>query len=284
MLNNRSARAAQVLTALGKALAYLVLFWGFQFLVSLVFALIALTATLLTTGNLDPLQFLQQVQSVADVLVLIANLLTLLFLLIFFAVRKKHLLAEVNLRPVALRAAAAGAAVAPLFYAAVTLIMSFLPEAWLLGYAQASAGLTGGGVLSAISIALVSPVVEEVIFRGLVQSRLARAMPGWPAVLIASALFALGHGHPVWMGYAFCIGLFLGIMAWRTGSILPGLITHVIFNAIGQILSLPQLMDVSGLVILAVLAIVGILACLAARKGLALLFFPSLQQEADAHD
>ena len=284
MLNNRSARAAQVLAVLGKALAYLVLFWGFQFLVSLVFALMALTAALLTAGSLDPLQFLQQVQSAATVLVLIANLLTLLFLLIFFAVRRKHLLTEVKLRPVALRAAAAGAAVAPLFYAAVTLIISFLPETWMTDYAQASAGLTGGGVLSAVSIVIISPMTEEVIFRGLVQSRLSRAIPGWPAVLVASALFALGHGQPVWIGYAFCIGLLLGIMAWRTGSILPGLITHVVFNAIGQILSLPQLMDVSGLTILAVLAVAGILACLFARKGLTLLFSLSSQQEGDCHD
>ena len=160
--------------------------------------------------------------------------------------------------------------------------MSFLPEAWLLGYAQASAGLTGGGVLSAISIALVSPVVEEVIFRGLVQSRLARAMPGWPAVLIASALFALGHGQPVWMGYAFCLGLVLGVMAWRAGSILPSLLTHILFNTIGQLLTLPQLAQANGLVVLAVLAGVGVAACLLARKGLRALFF-SHGKEPESH-
>ena len=274
MNQSNRARAARMLAALGKALAYAALFWGFQTLVSVVFVLTVVSAALLTTGGLDLLPLLRQVQSAATTLVLVSNLLTLFFLLIFFAARRKHPLEQTGLRPVPAGMAAAGAAVAPLFYAAVTLVLSLLPAAWLEDYTQASASLSQSGLIPFVSTALVAPLAEEVIFRGLVQSRLARAIPGWPAVLIASALFALGHGQPVWMGYAFCLGLVLGAMAWRAGSILPGILTHFVFNAIGQLLTLPQLAQANGLVVLAVLAGVGVLACLLARKGLRTLFFP----------
>ena len=282
MNETNSARAARVLAALGKAIAYAALFWGFQTLVSVVFVLAVVSAALLATGGLDLLPLLRQVQASATALVLVSNLLTLFFLLIFFAARRKHPLEQTGLRPVPAGMAAAGAAVAPLFYAAVTLVLSLLPAAWLEDYAQASASLTQFGLIPFVSTALVAPLAEEVIFRGLVQSRLARAMPGWPAVLIASALFALGHGQPVWMGYAFCLGLVLGVMAWRAGSILPSLLTHILFNTIGQLLALPQLEQANGLVVLAVLAGVGVVACLLARKGLRALFF-SHGKEPESH-
>lgn len=119
------------------------------------------------------------------------------------------------------------------------------------------------------------------IFRGLIQSRLAHALPGWPAVVLSALLFALCHGQPVWMGYAFVLGMVLGIMAWRADSILPSILTHIVFNAIGQVLSLPQFEQANGLVILAVLAAAGAVACLLTRRGLAHLFLPSSEKESD---
>ena len=90
MNQSNRARAARMLAALGKALAYAALFWGFQTLVSVVFVLTVVSAALLTTSGLDLLPLLRQVQSAATTLVLVSNLLTLFFLLIFFAVRRKH--------------------------------------------------------------------------------------------------------------------------------------------------------------------------------------------------
>lgn len=274
MNQSNRPRAARVLAALGKSLAYLALFLGFQLLVYLFLMLTFTSAQLLSAGTLDLLQLTRQLLDASVAVSLASGLLTLLFLLIFFAARKKHPLAEIKLRPVPAGTAAAGAAIAPLLYAGVSLVLSLLPTPWLEDYAQASAALSDLSILSFVAVALVAPTVEEVVFRGLIQSRLARAIPGWPAVLIASVLFALCHGQPVWMGYAFCLGLVLGTMAWRAGSILPGILAHFVFNAIGQLLTLPQLAQANGLVVLAVLAGVGVLACLLARKGLRALFFP----------
>ena len=173
MNETNSARAARVLAALGKAIAYAALFWGFQTLVSVVFVLAVVSAALLATGGLDLLPLLRQVQSSATALVLVSNLLTLFFLLIFFAARRKHPLEQTGLRPVPAGMAAAGAAVAPLFYAAVTLVLSLLPAAWLEDYAQASASLTQFGLIPFVSTALVAPLAEEVIFRGW-------SSPAWP--------------------------------------------------------------------------------------------------------
>ncbi|HIT32500.1 MAG TPA: CPBP family intramembrane metalloprotease [Candidatus Enterenecus stercoripullorum] len=283
MNETNSNRAVQILTALGKAIAYLALFLGSQTLVALCFSISAALSVVLETGTVDLLQMAELLTSYALPMTLISNLLTLAFLAVFFLARRKHVFQQVQLRPVPVLEAMGATSAAPLLYAAVTLALAFLPAAWMADYAQASVALNNTGLLPFLSVALAAPVTEEVVFRGLIQSRLARALPGWPAVLLSALMFALCHGQPVWMGYAFVLGLVLGVMAWRAGSILPSILTHIVFNTIGQILSLPQLAQANGLLVLAVLLLVGIAACLLTWKGLIPLFRPSSEKEPDTN-
>lgn len=277
-------RLTQVVAAIAKALAYLALFLGSQILVAVCFSVAVMFSVILETGTMDLLQATGLLFSYAAQMTLISNLFILAFLTIFFFARKKQVFQQIQLRPVPAPAAAGGAAVAPLLYAVVTLVLAFLPASWLADYEQAAAPLNGTGVLPFLSIALVAPVTEEVVFRGLIQSRLARALPGWPAVLLSSLLFALCHGQPVWMGYAFVLGLVLGMMAWHAGSILPGILLHLVFNTIGQILTLPPLAQADGLAVLLALLAIGAVLCLAARKGLAILFVPNTPSDRKEHD
>lgn len=283
MNETNSNRAVQILTALGKAIAYLALFLGSQTLVALCFSISAALSVVLESGMVDLLQMAELLASYALPMTLISNLLTLAFLAVFFLARSKHVFQQVQLRPVPVLEAMGAASAAPLLYAVVTLALAFLPAAWMADYAQASVALNNTGLLPLLSVALAAPVTEEVVFRGLIQSRLARALPGWPAVLLSALMFALCHGQPVWMGYAFVLGLVLGVMAWRAGSILPSILTHIVFNTIGQILSLPQLAQANGLLVLAVLLLVGIAACLLTWKGLIPLFRPSSEKEPDTN-
>lgn len=281
MNESHSNRAIQILASLGKAIAYLALFLGSQALVSTGFSIAAALTVIVETGSLDLFQMLEVLMAYVTPITLASNLFTLVFLLLFFPLRRKNPLREFQLQPIPPLAAAGAVSIAPVLYGVVTLVLSLLPAAWMADYAQASAALNDTGLLPFLSVALAAPVVEEVIFRGLIQSRLAHALPGWPAVVLSALLFALCHGQPVWMGYAFVLGMVLGIMAWRTGSILPSILTHIVFNAIGQVLSLPQLAQADGLLVIAVLLLIGIVACLLTRKGLARLFLSSSEKESD---
>lgn len=274
MENQRSQHITLALSQLAKAVCYLILFLGCQMVVTTALIVPAAIRSL-SHGVLDPALILLELAEMATPLTLLSNLLTLLFLIVFFLLRRKHPLREVGLRPIPPLAAAGSLSLAPVLYAAVIGVMSLLPTAWLSSYAQAASWVDGGDVVSFLAVGIAAPVTEEVVFRGLIQSRLARAMPGWAAVLLASAMFAVLHGHPVWMGYAFVMGLVLGLMALRSGSILPGLLTHMVFNLIGQILSLPALAQVDGWLVLAVLLLAGGAACLFTRKGVRALFQPN---------
>jgi membrane protease YdiL (CAAX protease family) len=86
-----------------------------------------------------------------------------------------------------------------------------------------------GGLL--FSLCLLPGLCEELFFRGLVQTRLAQRWRPITAVVVTSACFGLWHLDPFQSTEAFFLGLGLGYVAVRTGSIWPGIVAHVVNNA-----------------------------------------------------
>ena len=90
----------------------------------------------------------------------------------------------------------------------------------------------------AVMIALVTvvvPVVEEVMYRGLLQESMRRAgARPWPAVVLTSILFALAHVaavQPHALIGLFVFGLGLGWAYERTGRLWAPIVMHGLFNA-----------------------------------------------------
>ncbi|MGH7279666.1 MAG: lysostaphin resistance A-like protein, partial [Candidatus Rokuibacteriota bacterium] len=89
--------------------------------------------------------------------------------------------------------------------------------------------VTAMAILGAV---VVAPVMEEIVFRGLVFGTLRRRLP-WPAAALASAtLFALAHGYGA-LGFAAVLwsGAVWAYAYERTGSLWPGILAHAANNA-----------------------------------------------------
>ena len=91
-------------------------------------------------------------------------------------------------------------------------------------------------VFGIISITIMAPLVEELLFRGAIQGYMLRkGMKPLNAILIASAIFGIVHMNPIQIPFAFAIGLIFGWLYYRTGSVVPGIIGHFINNSIACI-------------------------------------------------
>lgn len=78
-------------------------------------------------------------------------------------------------------------------------------------------------------------ISEEFVFRGILQNSLSGKIGPWRALIIATIVFGLLH--TLWrFPAAFILGLFLGFLYLRTGSLVPGLLSHFIINASSVIL------------------------------------------------
>jgi len=85
---------------------------------------------------------------------------------------------------------------------------------------------------------IIAPFCEEVFFRGFVFPGLRRGMSvGW-AIIISSLLFGVAHADPGSFPVLFVIGLALALLRWRTRSIWPCIILHMLNNGIAALVIL----------------------------------------------
>lgn len=87
------------------------------------------------------------------------------------------------------------------------------------------------GMIGFLVLALfVGPVMEEVVFRGYLQSALMRRLPAWVAILITSLLFMAGHGPMVLWPMYFVYSVAWGWIFMRTGSLKVSVAIHILSN------------------------------------------------------
>ncbi|MBX2804085.1 MAG: CPBP family intramembrane metalloprotease [Myxococcales bacterium] len=90
-------------------------------------------------------------------------------------------------------------------------------------------GWTTVGLFVAISIG--PGVYEEILFRGFVQRRLLARTRPWIAITVTSVLFGASHLVPQQMLIIAPTSIWLGVVGWRSKSVLAPIVAHVIHNA-----------------------------------------------------
>ena len=134
------------------------------------------------------------------------------------------------------------AALFVLFGGALSLFVSALITlggAGTAGYRESVAGLLEGPDLlfSVITVSLLSPLLEEVVFRGYMLNTMLRRFGLRRAVFGSAILFAICHVNPIWVLYAFPAGLLLAVLSIREDNILYGIFLHIGFNLPSAVLA-----------------------------------------------
>lgn len=92
-----------------------------------------------------------------------------------------------------------------------------------------------GTFLELLVIGLVVPVAEELLMRGVVLGALLQWRPAqgrpWLAILLSATLFSVMHFNPAQIPGSFMMGILMGWLCYRTGSLLPGIVMHVFNNS-----------------------------------------------------
>lgn len=233
-----------VCIALGKAICYTLLFLLMQvfgaFLANIVFCAVKGANYFAQTGSVPYEELMAAALAFTERNAMLitagGDILGVLAVGLFFRLRGKRLWVETRwVRPQRGRvwpALLCGACLSTLV--ALALILLPIPEAIMQSYAESSqAVLVLNGPLSLFCITVVGPVCEEVFFRGLVYTRLRRAMRPVFAGLIQCALFGLIHGDLVWIVYAFCMGAAMTFIYEKCGTLWASIGFHIAFNLFG---------------------------------------------------
>lgn len=100
---------------------------------------------------------------------------------------------------------------------------------------------------AAVTLALIAvataPLVEEMIYRGLLYSAFHRAVGQWGAVVVVSTMFAGLHVLQYWPNAAAIssitlLSVVLTVIRARTGRLLPCFVIHLVFNGVQSVIIL----------------------------------------------
>ena len=96
-----------------------------------------------------------------------------------------------------------------------------------------------------VAIGILAPLAEEVVFRGAILRTLLGIMSKknhWVAIMISAAIFGVVHANLAQFINALLMGLLLGWMYYRTGSLVPGILLHWVNNTMAYVLAniMPQ--------------------------------------------
>lgn len=99
--------------------------------------------------------------------------------------------------------------------------------------------------LGYIVVGVIAPIIEEVVFRGAILRKLLEVFSRngeqtrqgtWKAIVVSAAMFSLAHLNPAQIPHAFLLGILLGWLCVRTGSIVPSMLFHWVNNTVAMLL------------------------------------------------
>ena len=131
-----------------------------------------------------------------------------------------------------------------LTWSVIAALGAIIPSAWLQeqmpelpNWAENEFDMLLSNRWGYLAIGLLAPFAEELVFRGaILRSLLSSRLSPLIAIIISAFFFALIHMNPAQMPHAFLIGLLLGWLYYRTGSILPGMAFHWANNSVAYVL------------------------------------------------
>lgn len=110
-------------------------------------------------------------------------------------------------------------------------LLSFFPmpewmEEWLMKGVQKDWA-------SFLTIVIAAPLLEEFVFRGIVLEGFLRNYEPRKAIVWSSVLFGVFHLNPWQFVGATILGIYMGWLYYRTGSLVPSILVHFINNLLG---------------------------------------------------
>lgn len=121
---------------------------------------------------------------------------------------------------------------AAVFFSALLTVLP-MPDALMESYSRTSETFRLGNdrILAMVSVIVLAPVTEEIVFRGYLLGRLLQWFEIRHGILLSAVIFALCHVSPVWMVYAGLMGILLAWVSVREDNLVYSIALHMGFNA-----------------------------------------------------
>ena len=119
----------------------------------------------------------------------------------------------------------------------VSILAAFLPSAVQDNFEKVAQALSTGNIwIQILTTAAIVPMVEELIFRGLVYRRLKFLVSTKMAMILSGLIFGIAHGNLIQGFYAFILGVFLAWIYETCKTIWAPIVFHMMANGFSELL------------------------------------------------
>lgn len=121
----------------------------------------------------------------------------------------------------------------------------------------------GSIIISIITVGIVAPIAEELLFRGVIYNTLNRKISVKWTIIIQAIFFGVFHGNLIQGLYATLLGVIFGYVTYKTKSLWPAITMHIVNNLVATIVSYligDYLISTIGYVLFMVIGIIGIVS------------------------
>ena len=223
------------------------IFWIFVFfLLQIIAPILAIASTILGSSNAEeviknPEIMMQDMSTIAMPMIwglVVSNLLTLGMLMVYLVQKNRLNLIHFNNwsklsfgRTVGICVALVGAALIFNFVYATYIVPGVELQAGLKQFFAAIPDTVGNSILLFVMIAILAPLLEEFLFRGLLQNSLKNLLPTHAAIWLSGIIFGAIHFDLYALPALAALGVAFGYLYEKTGSLRTCIILHMINNA-----------------------------------------------------
>lgn len=165
-------------------------------------------------------------------------LILILIYLLFYTLRGKHFTKEISIAKISPSTGTVsfilGASSQMIVVVAISLLTVLFPSiqdanAANNEYYNLVFG-SGSFIMEVLCVGIITPILEEIVFRGLIYTRLRRAMPVIAAQILSALIFGAAHMNWMQFIYASLIGFLMALLFEKYQSIIPSILFHIAFN------------------------------------------------------
>lgn len=175
-------------------------------------------------------------------LTIIANCLTIFIFMFAYKKKKTTLFERANIKKVnistGIHSFVFGAAFLLVINILLMILANFAPQEWFNAHTEHNSVITNADpTIQFFGVVLIAPLLEEILFRGLIGKALSRNLPNWVAIILSSLIFGAVHGTIISFMYASVLGIFMCWLFFKTDSLLSSILFHMGFNTVSYFMS-----------------------------------------------
>ena len=195
----------------------------------------------ITTNGVSTDEIINKAAGLSNYILVASSIVTIVVFLLIYKSRKKSIKAELQIVKTSKSNIIIGIGLGISAWLFNTGLISLVQEAGLLKehfsiMENMLAPLNEGSILiSLLTVGIVAPFTEEFIFRGVIFKTLNKNIATLGTIIIQALFFGIFHGNLIQGIYATLLGLVLGYITYRTRSLWPAIIIHIINNTIATI-------------------------------------------------